>query len=139
MATGSGHRMRRAKRRPSPVHRPYPALDSPPDDYSRITVNRVVIGLSPDGETRTRNPRRTRRVSEVTGSGPASLDGETRTRTGDTTIFRRSLETLEPGENTRKQGGCRRSLAGADPRRFHSFHGDSGDDRGLVAFFARAQ
>jgi hypothetical protein len=67
----------------------------------------------------------------------AFRNGETRTRTGDTTIFRRSLETLEPGENTRKQGGCSGSLVGADTRRSNSFHGDSGDDCGLIAFLGK--
>src|SRR3954467_9650405 len=34
-----------------------------------------------------------------------SSDGETRTRTGDTTIFRRACQSLEPCENSCKQEG----------------------------------
>ena len=30
-------------------------------------------------------------------------------------------------------------VAGPDTRRFHSFHGDSGDDPGFIAFLANAQ
>src|SRR2546430_2569166 len=40
------------------------------------------------------NPGRAGRASEVPGSSPARLDGETRTRTGDTTIFSRVLYQL---------------------------------------------
>jgi hypothetical protein len=77
--------------------------------------------------------------TEKTRCHRGSRSGETRTRTGDTTIFSRSLETLEPGGKPRKHAGSRNSLACAGPRRFHSFHGDSGDDPGFIAFLANAQ
>ena len=60
-------------------------------------------------------------------------DGETRTRTGDTTIFSRRVEL----SNSTKMPGNERVSAGcawvSKPRRFHSFRRGSGDGRLLVS------
>ena len=54
------------------------------------------------------------RVANITGVGEAALparrstDGETRTRTGDTTIFRRRFFDLSYRGNACKQAGVRR-------------------------------
>jgi hypothetical protein len=50
-------------------------------------------------------------------ASPASLDGEARTQTGDTAIFRRSLETLERGEVAQESGVSRAASASRATRR----------------------
>jgi hypothetical protein len=56
-----------------------------------------------------------------------SCDGETRTRTGDTTIFRRAVQALESRENSCKQRGCARAPESRTNREFRSVLDDSGD------------
>jgi hypothetical protein len=96
------------------------------------------LGRPERGNGRISNPSRRAAHRAASGGKPlgcnASRNGETRTPTGDTTIFRQSLQTLEPGEKPCKQAACRNRPRRVDTRRFHSFHGDSGDGRGFIAF-----
>ncbi len=55
--------------------------------------------------------RRLQPTSSESRSHRASIDGETRTRTGDTTIFRQSLQTLELGDKPPKTRSAGTGLA----------------------------
>jgi hypothetical protein len=60
-------------------------------------------------------------------------NGETRTRTGDTTIFSRAVLTLERRRNACKRAVLPRPGTPGELRKFRPFPADSGDDRHLIS------
>ena len=59
--------------------------------------------------------------------------GETRTRTGDTTIFSRAITTVEPGGSAGNSEVSSASTRMVKVRRFRKFHATSGDEARLVS------
>ena len=68
---------------------------------------------------------------------PGFQSGETRTRTGDTTIFSQSWLALEPTENPCKALPIMRTNRGRDLRKYRSFLASSGDRERLVSQSSR--
>jgi hypothetical protein len=73
------------------------------------------------------------------GRSRASLDGETRNRTGDTTIFRQAANLPNDARSLGEQRGSGSIAVRGKVRRFHSFLGGSGDGRRLIAQSPRSR
>jgi hypothetical protein len=62
------------------------------------------------------------------------LDGETRTRTGDTTIFSRAVEPSSGREILEDKWVCADETPASDSRNLHPYRRNSGDGRPPIAF-----
>ena len=90
------------------------------------------------GRRTRRGPRRRRVARAPPAGGPTRhpmvfVDGETRTRTGDTTIFSRAVDGLEWCPNPWKQRVLGRWTQQPKPRSLRSFAASSGDEVRLVS------
>ena len=88
-------------------------------DAARIRPRSIVS----QNTAKTRKPPRSRRFS----------NGETRTRTGDTTIFSRAVGNARTARYPWKRAGSRRGTLAAHVRKLPAFRSDSGDEERPVS------